>query len=196
MIGKPSLGILKVISIKNKMKVFIMSKKITLLKGDITTLKVNAVVNAANNMLAGGGGVDGAIHKAGGPLIAKYCSEIRRETGGCETGEAVLTLGGNLPSKYIIHTVGPVWKGGKFREEELLKNCYRNSLMLAKEYHMKVIAFPNISTGVYGYPKEAAAEIAIIEVRNFLKNNDLPEKVIFICFDGDNFDIYNKILKK
>jgi len=173
-----------------------MSKKITLLKGDITTLKVDAVVNAANNMLAGGGGVDGAIHKAGGPLIAKYCSDIRSEKGGCKTGEAVLTLGGNLPSKYIIHTVGPVWKGGKYREKELLRNCYRNSLMLGKEHHMKSIAFPNISTGVYGYPKEAAAEIAIEEVSNFLENNKSLENVIFICFDRENFDIYNKILKR
>lgn len=129
-------------------------------------------------------------------MIAKYCSEIRRETGGCETGEAVLTLGGNLPSKYIIHTVGPVWKGGKYREKELLRNCYRNSLMLAKEHHMKSIAFPNISTGVYGYPKEAAAEIAIEEVSNFLENNKSLENVIFICFDRENFDIYDKILKR
>ncbi|WP_320047805.1 O-acetyl-ADP-ribose deacetylase [uncultured Ilyobacter sp.] len=173
-----------------------MYEKITLIKGDITTLKVDAVVNAANNGLLGGGGVDGAIHRGGGPLIAQYCGEIRREKGGCETGDAVLTSGGNLPSKYIIHTVGPVWNGGHSREKELLRNCYRNSLMLAKEHHMKAIAFPNISTGVYGYPKEEAAKIATTEVSNFLKNNDFPEKVIFICFDQENYNIYNKILKK
>ena len=133
---------------------------------------------------------------AGGPLIAQYCSDIRREKGGCETGEAVLTLGGNLPSKYIIHTVGPVWNNGSSGEKELLRNCYRNSLMLAKEHHMKSIAFPNISTGVYRYPKKAAAEIAIEEVSNFLENNKFPENVIFICFDKENFDIYNKILNR
>ncbi|WP_319372025.1 O-acetyl-ADP-ribose deacetylase [uncultured Ilyobacter sp.] len=172
-----------------------MHEKITLLKGDITTLKVDAIVNAANNMLAGGGGVDGAIHRAGGPLISQYCSVIRCEKGGCKTGEAVLTYGGNLPSKYIIHTVGPVWKGGQSGEETLLRNCYRNSLMLAKDYPIKSIAFPNISTGVYGYPKKTAAKIAVEEIVNFLEKNSFLEEVIFICFDQENFDIYKQILK-
>ena len=171
-----------------------MSGKITLIKGDITTLKVDAIVNAANNQLIGGGGVDGAIHRAGGPQISKYCDEIRKKRGGCETGEAVITYGGNLPAKYIIHTVGPVWKGGKHGEEILLRKCYQNSLILAKEHLVKSIAFPNISTGVYGYPKELAAKIAIVEAIRFLKNNSFPKKVIFVCFDQENYNIYNEIL--
>ena len=144
-----------------------MSDRIVLMRGDITTLEVDAIVNAANNQLAGGGGVDGAIHRAGGPRISEECAFIRRERGGCKTGEAVITHGGNLPSKYIIHTVGPVWHGGSKGEEDLLRGCYKNSLSLAKNHNIRSIAFPNISTGVYGYPKAEAAKLAVDEVKKF-----------------------------
>ena len=129
---------------------------IQLIKGDITKMKVDAIVNAANSSLLGGGGVDGAIHRAGGPKILEECMVIREKQGGCKTGEAVITTGGNLPAKYLIHTVGPVWYGGKNNEDELLANAYKNSLRLATEYEIKSVAFPNISTGVYGFPKQRA----------------------------------------
>ncbi|MGI6575332.1 MAG: O-acetyl-ADP-ribose deacetylase [bacterium] len=163
--------------------------------GDITKIKVDAVVNAANNSLLGGGGVDGAIHRAGGKAILAECQEIRKKQGGCETGEAVITTAGNLPAKYVIHTVGPVWRGGKAGEEEKLRNCYRNSLALAVENGVKTIAFPNISTGVYRFPKEKAAHIAVTEVKKFLLNNKFIEKVIFVCFDRENYDLYMQLLK-
>src|SRR5690606_13829294 len=132
-----------------------------LIKGDITTLKVDAIVNAANTSLLGGGGVDGAIHRAGGLAILDDCKRIRAKQGGCNVGEAVITTAGNLPAKYVIHTVGPVWNGGKSNEEHLLSSAYRNSLTLAFEYRIRSIAFPNISTGIYRFPKDRAAEIAI-----------------------------------
>jgi O-acetyl-ADP-ribose deacetylase (regulator of RNase III) len=163
--------------------------------GDITKIKVDAVVNAANNSLLGGGGVDGAIHRAGGKAILAECQEIRKKQGGCETGEVVITTAGNLPAKYVIHTVGPVWRGGKAGEEEKLRNCYRNSLALAVENGVKTIAFPNISTGVYRFPKEKAAHIAVTEVKKFLLNNKFIEKVIFVCFDRENYDLYMQLLK-
>lgn len=163
--------------------------KILVIKGDITNLEVDAIVNAANKTLLGGGGVDGAIHSAAGPELLDECKTL----GGCETGEAKITKGYNLPAKYVIHTVGPVWHGGGKHEAELLKNCYINSLKLAEEKGIKSIAFPNISTGVYGYPKEEAARIAIDSVRNYIKYSTI-EKVIFVCFNDENFNLYSNLL--
>ncbi len=163
-----------------------MKSRIELIKADITKLNVDAIVNAANKSLLGGGGVDGAIHRAAGKLLLEEC----RKLNGCETGEAKITRGYELPAKYIIHTVGPVWNGGKKNEAGLLAGCYRNSLQLAIENNCKTIAFPNISTGVYRFPKEAAAEIAIRETHKFLENIKSIEKVLFVCFDDENFGIY------
>jgi O-acetyl-ADP-ribose deacetylase len=170
--------------------------KISLHKGDITKMKVDAIVNAANSSLLGGGGVDGAIHRAGGPAILEECKRIRNKQGGCPTGEAVITTAGNLPAKYVIHTVGPIWNGGRENENELLASAYRSSLNLAKEYKLATIAFPNISTGVYGFPKKAAAEIAINEVSSFLQNDTIIEELFFVCFDEENFGIYSELLLK
>jgi O-acetyl-ADP-ribose deacetylase len=149
-----------------------MDKRIKLNQGDITKLHVDAIVNAANTRLLGGGGVDGAIHRAGGKQILDECIVIRNKQGGCPTGEAVITTGGNLSARYVIHTVGPVWNGGNKNERELLANCYRNSLKLAIDDHIKTIAFPNISTGVYHFPKAEAAEIAVKTVNEFLQDNN------------------------
>ena len=165
-----------------------------LIQGDITKLDVDAIVNAANNSLLGGGGVDGAIHRAGGPEILAECMRIRHKQGGCETGEAVITTGGNLKAKFVIHTVGPVWHGGSNNEDELLANAYRNSLRLAVDNGVRSLAFPNISTGVYGFPKERAASIAVREVRQFLNLQESIQTVIFCCFDEENFRIYSKHL--
>jgi len=167
---------------------------ITLVQGDITKIKVDAIVNAANSSLLGGGGVDGAIHRAGGPKILEECMVIREKQGGCKTGEAVITTGGNLPAKYVIHTVGPVWYGGKNNEDELLANAYKNSLRLATEYEIKSIAFPNISTGVYGFPKQRAAEIAVNAVKDFFNLTTLIKEVFFVCFDEENYKIYQSLL--
>jgi len=161
-------------------------------KGDITKLEVDAIVNAANTSLLGGGGVDGAIHRAAGPELL----EFNKRLGGCPTGKAKISPGFNLPAKYIIHTVGPVWNGGKNNEDELLANCYRNSLMLAAENNVKSIAFPAISTGVYRFPLERAAQIAVKEVNEFLNQNKSIEKIIFVCFDAENFDIYSRLLNQ
>ena len=168
--------------------------KIELTKGDITKLNVDAIVNAANSSLMGGGGVDGAIHRAGGPAILEACKKIVAKQGGCKTGEAVITTGGNLPAKYVIHTVGPVWNGGQKNEAALLASCYRNSLQLAVENKLTSIAFPNISTGIYGYPKKEAAEIAINTVVEFLKQNDFMDKVYFVCFDEENYQLYSLLM--
>jgi len=173
-----------------------LDSRIKLVKDDITKIKVDAIVNAANNSLLGGGGVDGAIHRAGGRQILDECIEIRSRQGGCKTGEAVITSGGKLPAKYVIHTVGPVWQGGNNNEEELLANCYINSLKLAVENNVKTIAFPNISTGVYRFPKKPAAEIALREVNNFLSTNDTLEEVIFVCYDEENFAIYSEMMMR
>ncbi|WP_207432617.1 O-acetyl-ADP-ribose deacetylase [Sabulibacter ruber] len=173
---------------------FTLTQRIQLLKGDITKVTADAIVNAANSSLLGGGGVDGAIHRAGGPAILEECRQIRARQGGCDTGEAVITTAGNLPAQYVIHTVGPVWNGGHKREPELLANCYRNSLQLAKKHGVKTIAFPNISTGVYGYPKDKAAAVAVKAVREFLESNELPEQVLFVAFDDENLNLYKQEL--
>ncbi|WP_020532390.1 O-acetyl-ADP-ribose deacetylase [Flexithrix dorotheae] len=163
-----------------------------LIKGDITKLEVDAIVNAANSSLLGGGGVDGAIHKAGGPAILEECYAIRAKQGGCKTGEAVITTGGKLPAKFVIHTVGPVWNGGKNNESMLLKSCYETSLELAIEHKVESIAFPNISTGIYRFPKKEAMEIAISTVKKFFKKRSEQISVIFVCFDEENFQLYQK----
>jgi O-acetyl-ADP-ribose deacetylase (regulator of RNase III) len=163
-----------------------MKSQIEVLREDITKLAVDAIVNAANNSLLGGGGVDGAIHRAAGPKLL----EFNRTLHGCETGEAKISPGFNLPAKYIIHTVGPVWHGGTHNEDNLLANCYKNSLKLAVENNIKSIAFPAISTGVYGFPHERAADIAVNEVKTFLAGSDKIEKVIFVCFDALTYNIY------
>lgn len=171
--------------------------KIDLLKTDITSIEADAIVNAANSSLLGGGGVDGAIHRKGGQAILDACMAIRQKQGGCKTGEAVITTAGNLPAKYVIHTVGPVWNNGKSGEAELLASCYRNSLRLAAKHAVKSIAFPNISTGIYHFPKEAAAQIAIQTVQAFAAQGDQGvSEVIFVCFDAENFGIYQSILHK
>ncbi|MDY0990245.1 O-acetyl-ADP-ribose deacetylase [Flavobacterium sp. CFBP9031] len=167
--------------------------KIELLKADITEIKVDAIVNAANTSLLGGGGVDGAIHRKGGKAILDECVQIRNKQGGCKTGEAVITTAGNLPSKYVIHTVGPVWNGDKEEKSKLLADCYKNSLNLAVENRIKTIAFPNISTGIYHFPKDKAAEIVVRAVKDFDKSNEI-EKVIFVCFDDENYKIYKDLL--
>ena len=174
--------------------VTLLMNKIELIKGDITEVNVDAIVNAANSSLMGGGGVDGAIHRAGGPLILEQCRKIVAKQGGCKTGEAVITCGGALPAKFVIHTVGPVWNGGKKNEPSLLASCYINSLNLAVEHKLLSVAFPNISTGIYGYPKKEAAEIAIHTVIQFLEQNDFIEKVYFVCFDDENYFIYNSLV--
>lgn len=169
-----------------------MNPKIKLLQTDITKIQADAIVNAANSSLLGGGGVDGAIHQVGGKEILEDCIKIRNRQGGCETGQAVITTAGKLPAKFVIHTVGPVWNGGMKNEPQLLADCYTNSLKLAIENDVKIIAFPNISTGIYGYPKQLAAEIAVKTVQNFLEENEMLKDVIFVCFDNENFEIYEK----
>ncbi|MTK13834.1 MAG: O-acetyl-ADP-ribose deacetylase, partial [Clostridiaceae bacterium] len=161
--------------------------RICLIKGDITKLDADAIVNAANSSLLGGGGVDGAIHKAGGKQILEECISIRNKQGRCKPGEAVITTGGLMKAKYVIHTVGPVWNGGNNDEDKLLSNCYINSLKLTKENNIKTLAFPNISTGIYRFPKERAAEIAVKSVKNYLSENTSIEKVIFVCFNEENY---------
>jgi O-acetyl-ADP-ribose deacetylase (regulator of RNase III) len=173
---------------------YLDSERIKLIQGDITKLEVDAIVNAANSSLMGGGGVDGAIHRAGGPAILAECREIVARQGGCATGDAVITSGGNLPVKYVIHTVGPIWRGGNNNEPKLLENAYRNSLKLAAEKGIETIAFPNISTGVYGFPKDRAAQIAVHTVQEFLKENTQIRQVYFVCFDRENFDLYQLLL--
>ena len=171
-----------------------MKKNIELIQGDITEIEVDAIVNAANSSLLGGGGVDGVIHRKGGKAILEECKKIRAAQGVCPTGEAVITTGGNLPAKYVIHTVGPVWKGGNSKEKQLLSNAYFNSLLIAEIRKFNSIAFPNISTGVYDYPKRDAAIVAVASVKDFMTNNTYPEKVIFVCFDNENFLIYQNLL--
>jgi O-acetyl-ADP-ribose deacetylase len=163
---------------------------IELLQADICKLEVDAIVNATNQSLLGGGGVDGAIHRAAGPKLLEEC----RLLNGCETGEAKITKAYQLPSKNIIHTVGPIWQGGKKNEAQLLLSCYRQCLEIAQGQHFKTIAFPNISTGVYGFPKSEAAKIAITEVIRNLKTPNLTLTVLFVCFDEENYKIYQSKL--
>ncbi len=173
------------LSLKNNMK-----EKIELQEGDITKLQVDAIVNAANNSLLGGGGVDGAIHKAAGSELLEECKTLK----GCATGDAKITKGYNLPAKFVIHTVGPVWHGGNYDEEKQLASAYRRSLEVAVENGVKTIAFPNISTGVYAFPKKKAAKIAIKTILEFLSQHQQIEKVIFIAFSRRNYKIYEKEL--
>lgn len=163
---------------------------IELLQADITTLQVDAIVNAANQLLLGGSGVDGSIHRAAGPELLAAC----RKLNGCPTGEAKITPGFRLPAKYVIHAVGPVWSDGNHDEPELLRNAYRNALLLAAAHDVQSIAFPNISTGVYKFPKQLAAQIAIEAVKAFTSVNHSPERVIFVCYDSENYEIYKRLL--
>ena len=167
----------------------LISDKIEVLRGDITKVKADTIVNAANSSLLGGGGVDGAIHRAGGPVILEDCRKIIARQGGCKTGEAVITRAGNLPAKFVVHTVGPVWNGGNNREKEKLTLCYQNSLQLALDNNCTTIAFPNISTGIYHFPKEIASIIAVDTVSKFLSQTNRIDKVIFVCFDEENFEL-------
>jgi len=169
-----------------------VKERMEIVEGDITKQKVDAIVNAANPTLLGGGGVDGAIHRAAGPELLEECKKI----GGCPTGEARVTKGYRLPAKWVIHTVGPVWRGGNANEDELLASCYRNSLKAAKEIGAKTVAFPSISTGAYGFPMERASEIALKETAKFLENDDFIEKVIFVCFGEKAFSIYKETFKR
>ncbi len=167
---------------------------LTLIQGDITKQTTEAIVNAANGRLMGGGGIDGAIHKAGGSEILEECKEIIKKIGRLPTGEAVITTGGNLPAKHVIHTVGPIWKGGKNREPELLKDAYTNSLKLAKNKGVKIIAFPSISTGAYRYPLKEAAKIALKAVKDFLKEKDHFDEVKFVLFTEKTYIAYKEAL--
>jgi len=169
--------------------------RIELIKGDITKIELDAMVNAANTSLLGGGGVDGAIHKAGGRKILEECIKIRNKQGGCPSGEAVITNAGNLKAKYVIHTVGPVWNGGDKGEFEILEKCYINTIKLAIDYNIKSLAFPCISTGVYRFPKDLAAKIAINVIKSLLDIHQQIEKVIFVCFDDENYSRYRRMLR-
>jgi O-acetyl-ADP-ribose deacetylase len=165
-----------------------MSSRFSIIQGDITTQVVDAIVNAANNSLLGGGGVDGAIHYAAGPGLLEECSVL----GGCETGGAKITKGYNLPAKFVIHTVGPIWQGGTHREDELLANCYRNCFALARKHNLGTIAFPSISTGVYRFPVERASRIALKEIVHELETNSTIERVPIVCFDRLTFEVYTR----
>lgn len=168
---------------------------IHLVFGDITKVSTDVIVNAANTSLLGGGGVDGAIHRAGGPEILEECRKIRAAQGGCKTGEAVITTAGKLKAKAVVHTVGPVWQGGSAGEPEALAACYRNSLLLAKREGYKSVAFPNISTGVYRYPKEEAAIVALAAVKEFLEQDPGSMEVSFVCFDQESHSLYERLLE-
>ncbi len=169
--------------------------KFKLIQGDITKLDVDAIVNAANTSLLGGGGVDGAIHRAGGPAILEACKKIRAVQGTCPTGEAVITTAGNMPARFVIHTVGPIWNPSEpERMDALLANCYANSLELAVKNNIQQIAFPNISTGVYRFPKERAARIAIQTCQKVYIKNISIKNVVFVCFDEENYHLYRQLL--
>jgi O-acetyl-ADP-ribose deacetylase (regulator of RNase III) len=169
-----------------------MREKIELIDGDITRQQVDAIVNAANNSLLGGGGVDGAIHRAAGPELLAEC----RTLNGCPTGEAKITKGYRLPAKFVIHTVGPIWRGGDSNEDQLLENCYKNSLKRAVENEIETIAFPSISTGVYGFPIERASRIALNTVKTFLEKNESIQKVTFVCFGSHDYQVYQRAIKE
>ncbi len=165
-------------------------KRVELIKGDITLLDVDAIVNAANNSLLGGGGVDGAIHAAAGPDLLTECEKLN----GCETGQSKITNGYRLKAKHVIHTVGPIWRGGFQDEHSLLASCYQTCLKLAKEKKIKTLAFPGISTGAYGFPLDLAALIAVTETKRFLNKNSYPERVIFVTYGDDNYETYRKLM--
>ncbi|MCU4580546.1 O-acetyl-ADP-ribose deacetylase [Acinetobacter gyllenbergii] len=168
-------------------------KSINIIKADITQVAVDAIVNAANTSLLGGGGVDGAIHRRGGAVILADCQKIRAKQGGCAVGEAVVTTAGNLPAKYVIHTVGPTWVDGQHQEARLLENAYRNCFKLAEQLELECVAFPNISTGIYRFPKQLAAQIALTTICEELNRSQSLKEVIFVCFDDENFNIYQEL---
>ena len=168
------------------------TSRLRIVQGDITKVATTAIVNAANSSLLGGGGVDGAIHRAGGPQILAECQQIRARQGGCKVGQAVITSGGRLPAAYVIHTVGPHWNGGHKGEPEKLASCYRRSLQLAADKEMESVAFPGISTGIYGYPKPEAAAVAVREVRQWLATHEYPEEVVFVVFDEEAKQLYEQ----
>lgn len=172
-----------------------MISKINLLQGDITTIPAEAIVNAANSSLLGGGGVDGAIHRAGGPAILDECREIRNRQGSCKPGHAVISGAGNLPARYVIHAVGPHWSDGKHQEAELLKSAYLSCFKLIEQYQIKTVSFPNISTGIYHFPKPLAAEIALAAIAAALSANPRVERVNLVCFEQANVDIYRHLLQ-
>jgi O-acetyl-ADP-ribose deacetylase (regulator of RNase III) len=169
----------------------LINPKILVVHGDITHQKVDVIVNAANRSLLGGSGVDSAIHRVAGPELLRECATLN----GCATGDAKITKGYDLPAKWVIHTVGPIWRGGHQGEEQLLASCYRRCLELAVEHELKSLAFPAISTGIYGFPLERATTIAITEVKNFLEQENLIDKVVFVCFSREAFDCYQKNIK-
>ena len=170
--------------------------KLVLVEGDITKQKVDAIVNAANSGLMGGGGVDGAIHRAGGPAILEECKKIVRKIGRLPPGQAVITTGGNLPAKHVIHTVGPIWQGGGRKEAETLASCYRESLKQAKKRGLKTVAFPSISTGAYGYPIEEAARVALKAVIDFLRTEEEIERVTFVLWGTESLNAYERVLEE
>jgi len=169
-----------------------MHNRIDIVQGDITKLQVDALVNAANNSLLGGGGVDGAIHRVAGPELLEECRKLK----GCSTGEAKITRGFQLPAKWVIHTVGPIWRDGNYKEDEYLAHCYQNCFTLLEKYRLKTVAYPSISTGAYRFPLERAAKIAVTETLIFLKRNNFVEKIIFVCFNNRVYDCYIAELKK
>ena len=178
-------------------EVTIGKTRVSLIQGDITKQRTDAIVNAANSSLMGGGGVDGAIHRAGGPTILEECRRIVAQSGRLDTGKAVITRGGNLPAKYVIHTVGPIWHGGNHGEAELLASAYRESLKLAVAHKLKSLAFPSISTGAYGYPLNEAANVALEAVLTFLKQNHTPlEQLVFVLFDSRAYQVYVVALQR
>lgn len=169
---------------------------IEIVQGDITTVSVDAITNAANSSLMGGSGVDGAIHKAGGDIILQECKAIRARQGGCKTGEAVSTSAGHLPAQYVIHTVGPIWRGGEHKEPELLAECYRNSLLLADSLGCHSISLPSISTGAYKYPKIPAAQVAINAVKRTTSELKNINHIIFVCYDAEDYTIYQEVMRQ
>ncbi|WP_298737326.1 O-acetyl-ADP-ribose deacetylase [uncultured Chitinophaga sp.] len=173
-----------------------VTERISILQGDITKVEADAIVNAANSSLMGGGGVDGAIHRAGGPAILEDCRKIVARQGGCATGEAVITTAGRLPARHVIHTVGPVWNGGHKQEAAKLAACYRNALQLAIAHQLHTIAFPNISTGIYRFPKDEAARIAVTTIRDFLAEHEEIRQVILVCFDESNLTSTKEALEQ
>ena len=168
------------------------ANRIAVIAGDITQQRVDAIVNAANTTLLGGGGVDGAIHRAAGPELLSEC----RTLGGCATGQAKITRGYKLPARWVIHTVGPVWHGGNYGEDELLASCYRSCFALVEQHGIKTVAFPSISTGAYGFPMDRAARIAVREAKNFLERNQPVKKVVLVCFGASALEIYQAALRE